>query len=188
MRTAAARPAAGGCGRLMCCSSYSADAPACSADRRRVEPAELVLGEGGRMGLAGCRHLVEAVDVALGRIGVVVEVIEVLEAGQAVDQLHQPHAVALRHHHARPEAAVGARPPAAEHHQHGGVHALIAQAGRRACPRARWPRLPACRWSASAARSGRCRPGPRRRRAATRAANGPRHWPRGAGRRSRGGE
>ena len=89
------------------------------------------------MGLAGCRHLVEAVDGALGRIDVVVEVIEVLEAGEAVDQLHQPHAVAFRHHHARPEAVIGARTAAAEHHQYGGVHALGRASVRRACPRAR---------------------------------------------------
>lgn len=47
------------------------------------------------MSLAGCRHLVEAVDVALGWIDIVIKRIEV---------------------------------SVAEHHEHAGVHALIAQA------------------------------------------------------------
>ena len=68
-------------------------------DRRRVEPTELVLGERRRVGLTPRRHLVEGVDGADRWVDVVVKRIEILEAGEPVDQLHQPHAVAFRHHH-----------------------------------------------------------------------------------------
>jgi hypothetical protein len=70
----------------------------------------------------------QAVDGALGWIDVVIKGIEVFEASEAVDQLHQPHAVAFLHHHPRPEPTIVARPSVAEHHEHGGVHALITQA------------------------------------------------------------
>jgi hypothetical protein len=98
-------------------------------NRRRRKPAQLVLCESCRVGLAGRRHLVEAVDIAIFGIDIIVEVIEVFEAGEAMDHLHQPHAVTFHHYHARPEANVCARARTAEHHQHGGVHPVFAQTG-----------------------------------------------------------
>ena len=74
------------------------------------------------------RHLVEAVDRAVERVGVIVHVVQVAEAGDAVDDLHGPDTRVLRHHEARPETAVRSGVDVAEHDDGGVVESLAAEA------------------------------------------------------------